>query len=116
MPRLNTHRKIRLPARPCLLSIATTEITASLSSAVDFLNSVVSDSLNIFSDFPPEGSLLGHSFVLFGFAFSKRNRLDFMGGKTKNTFALFGANTLGDNKQLPKLADQSFSKQWINKK
>src|SRR3989338_6134326 len=30
---------------PCLLSMATMEITASLSSAVDFLSSIVSDSL-----------------------------------------------------------------------
>ena len=52
----------------------------------------------------------------YEFAFSKRERLDFMGGKTKNTFALFGANALGDHKQLPKLADQSFSKQWKTKK
>lgn len=52
----------------------------------------------------------------YEFAFSKRSRLDLMGGKTKNTFALFGANALGDKKQLPKLADQSFSKQWTTKK
>jgi L-lactate dehydrogenase complex protein LldF len=52
----------------------------------------------------------------FEFAFSKRSRLDLMGGKTKNTFALLGANALGDKKQIPKLADQSFSKQWTTKK
>jgi len=52
----------------------------------------------------------------FEIAFSKRSRLDLMGGKTKNTFALLGANALGDKKQIPKLADQSFSKQWTTKK
>jgi L-lactate dehydrogenase complex protein LldF len=52
----------------------------------------------------------------FEFAFSKRSRLDLMGGKTKNTFALLGASALGDKKQIPKLADQSFSKQWTTKK
>ncbi len=52
----------------------------------------------------------------YEFAFSKRSRLDFLGGKTKNTFALLGTNALGEKKQIPKLADQSFSKQWTNKK
>lgn len=52
----------------------------------------------------------------YEYAFSKRSRLDFVGGKTKNAFALFGSNALGKNKQIPKLADQSFSKQWTNKK
>jgi len=52
----------------------------------------------------------------FEYAFSKRNRLDFLGGKTKNTFALLGANAMGAKKQIPKLADQSFSKQWKTKK
>jgi L-lactate dehydrogenase complex protein LldF len=52
----------------------------------------------------------------YQYAFAKRSRLDFLGGKTKNKLASFGANSLGDQKQLPKLADQSFSKQWTNKK
>jgi L-lactate dehydrogenase complex protein LldF len=52
----------------------------------------------------------------FEFAFSKRSRLDLFGGKTKNTFTLLSANALGEKKQIPKLADQSFSKQWTNKK
>jgi L-lactate dehydrogenase complex protein LldF len=52
----------------------------------------------------------------FEFAFSKRNRLDLLGGKTKNTFALLSASALGEKKQIPKLADQSFSNQWTNKK
>ena len=51
----------------------------------------------------------------YKYAFSKRSRLDLVGGKTKNTIAHLGANALGDKKQLPKLADQSFSKQWTNK-
>jgi L-lactate dehydrogenase complex protein LldF len=52
----------------------------------------------------------------FEYAFSKRSRLDFTGGKTKNIFALLGANALGSKKQIPKLAGQSFSKQWTSKK
>jgi L-lactate dehydrogenase complex protein LldF len=52
----------------------------------------------------------------FEYAFSKRSRLDMVGGKTKNTLALLGAKALGERKQLPKLADQSFSKQWKSKK
>jgi L-lactate dehydrogenase complex protein LldF len=52
----------------------------------------------------------------FDYAFSKRNRLDLLGGKTKNKLALLGKNALGVNKQIPKLADQSFSTQWNNKK
>jgi L-lactate dehydrogenase complex protein LldF len=52
----------------------------------------------------------------FEYAFSKRSRLDLFGGKTKNAFTLLGANALGEKKQIPKLADQSFSKQWTNKK
>jgi len=52
----------------------------------------------------------------FEFAFSKRSRLDLFGGKTKNKFTLLDFNALGEKKQIPKLADQSFSKQWTNKK
>ena len=52
----------------------------------------------------------------FEYAFSKRSRLDLVGGKTKNIFTLFSPDILGKNKQLPHLADQSFSKQWTNKK
>lgn len=52
----------------------------------------------------------------YEFAFSKRSRLDFLGGISKNTFTLLGANALGKKKQLPKIADQSFSKQWTTKK
>jgi len=52
----------------------------------------------------------------YEYAFAKRSRLDLLSGKTKNTLAHLGANALGDKKQLPKLADNSFSKQWTNKK
>jgi len=52
----------------------------------------------------------------FEYAFSSRNRLDLVGGKTKNALALLGAKALGERKQLPKLADQSFSQQWKTKK
>ncbi len=52
----------------------------------------------------------------YEFAFSKRSRLDWIGGKTKNTFTLLSANALGEKKQIPRLADQSFSKQWTTKK
>ncbi len=62
------------------------------------------------------GFIWNQGMKAYEFAFSKRSRLDLAGGKTKNAFALFGANALGVNKQLPKLADQSFSKQWTSKK
>ncbi|MBA4407868.1 MAG: lactate utilization protein B [Bacteroidota bacterium] len=52
----------------------------------------------------------------YEFAFSKRSRLDLLGGKTKNTLAVLGANALGEKKLIPKLAGQSFSKQWTTKK
>jgi L-lactate dehydrogenase complex protein LldF len=62
------------------------------------------------------GFLWNQGMKAYEFAFSKRSRLDLMGGKTKNAFALLGANALGSDKQIPKLADQSFSKQWTYKK
>jgi L-lactate dehydrogenase complex protein LldF len=52
----------------------------------------------------------------FEFAFSKRSRLDLAGGKTKNALTLLNSSALGEKKQLPKLADESFSKQWTTKK
>jgi len=52
----------------------------------------------------------------YEFAFSKRSRLDFLGGISKNTFTLLGANALGKKKKLPQIANQSFSKQWTTKK
>lgn len=52
----------------------------------------------------------------YAYAFSKRSRLDLLGGKTKNMFALFGANAMGEKKQIPQMAEKSFSKQWTTKK
>ncbi|WP_163715425.1 lactate utilization protein B [Mangrovibacterium lignilyticum] len=48
----------------------------------------------------------------YEFAFSKRSRLDAVGGKVKNALSGLGKNALGDQKQLPKFADKSFSQQW----
>jgi len=62
------------------------------------------------------GFIWNQGMKAYEFALSKRSRLDLLGGKTKNSLAQFGANALGENKQIPKLADQSFSKQWTNKK
>ena len=52
----------------------------------------------------------------YAYAFLKRGRLDLLGGKTKNMFALLGANAMGEKKQIPKMAEKSFSKQWTTKK
>jgi len=52
----------------------------------------------------------------FEYAFMKRSRLDTLGGKSKNNLARFGKNALGDQKQLPKFAEKSFSQQWKSKK
>jgi len=62
------------------------------------------------------GFIWNQGMKVFEFAFSKRSRLDLVNGKTKNTFTLLGANALGEHKQIPKLANQSFSKQWTTKK
>ena len=51
----------------------------------------------------------------FEYAFSKRKRLDMVGGKTKNKLAMFGKNGLGDKKELPQFAEKSFSELWKNK-
>ena len=51
----------------------------------------------------------------FEYAFKKRQRLDMVGGKTKNALAVFGKDGLGDKKEIPHFADKSFSKQWKNK-
>ncbi len=61
------------------------------------------------------GFIWNQGMKVYEFAFSKRSRMDFLGGKTKNVFSLFSANALGEKKQIPKLAKQSFSKQWTNK-
>ena len=48
----------------------------------------------------------------YEYAFSKRKRLDIIGGFAKNKVCLLGYNALGDKKQIPKFASLSFSKQW----
>ena len=48
-------------------------------------------------------------------AFMKRKRLDAVGGNTKNRMSLLGKNALGDQKELPKFAERSFSQQWKSK-
>lgn len=62
------------------------------------------------------GFIWNQGMKAYEFAFSKRSRLDLVGGKTKNVFASFNSNALGEKKQVPNLANQSFSKQWISKK
>ena len=62
------------------------------------------------------GFLWNKGMKAYEYAFAKRSRLDLMGGKVKNMVAKIGANALGDKKQLPQLADKSFSKQWTTKK
>jgi len=62
------------------------------------------------------GFIWNNGMKAFEFIFSKRSRLDLVGGKTKNTLALFNRNVFGTKKQIPELANQSFSKQWKNKK
>lgn len=51
----------------------------------------------------------------FEYAFSKRKRLDMVGGKTKNKLAMFGKDGLGKKKEMPRFAEKSFSQQWKNK-
>jgi len=62
------------------------------------------------------GFLWNQGMKAYEYAFAKRSRLDLVGGKIKNTFAHLSADALGDKKQIPKMADNSFSKQWTNKK
>ncbi len=52
----------------------------------------------------------------FEFAMKRRARLDLLGGKAKNMLGMLGKHALGERKQMPRFADQSFSKQWNNKK
>lgn len=62
------------------------------------------------------GFIWNQGMKAFEFAFSKRSRLDLLGGKTKNALAGLNSNALGEKKQIPNLANQSFSKQWNTKK
>ena len=52
----------------------------------------------------------------FEYAFMSRKRLDALSGKSKNRLAVFGKNALGNQKELPKFAEKSFSQQWKSKK
>ena len=51
----------------------------------------------------------------FEYAFSKRKRLNLVGGKMKNFLGAAGKNALGKDKQLPTFANKSFSQQWKSK-
>ena len=51
----------------------------------------------------------------FAYTFSKRKRLDAVGGKMKNTALLLAKNVLGPRKSMPQVAERSFSKQWKSK-
>ncbi|OFX34776.1 MAG: [Fe-S]-binding protein [Bacteroidetes bacterium GWA2_42_15] len=51
----------------------------------------------------------------FSYTFSERKRLDRFNGKMKNTALSLAKNTLGKRKSLPKVAAQSFSKEWKSK-
>lgn len=62
------------------------------------------------------GFMWNQGMKAYAYAFSKRSRLDLLGGKTKNMFALLGANAMGEKKQIPPMAEKSFSKQWTTKK
>lgn len=49
----------------------------------------------------------------FTYLIQRRKLIDLFGGKIKNFFiSKFFKKTWGNNRQLPKLADKSFSKQW----
>ena len=48
----------------------------------------------------------------YEYAFNKRSRLDMVSGKVKNALSKLGSNVLGEKKQLPSFASESFSKQW----
>lgn len=51
----------------------------------------------------------------FEFAFTKRRRLDLANGNLKNAVLTLRKNALGNKKSLPRVAKQSFSKQWKSK-
>jgi L-lactate dehydrogenase complex protein LldF len=52
----------------------------------------------------------------FEYVFSKRKRLDKVGGGMKNAALSLAGNMLGQQKSVPRVAGQSFSKQWKSKK
>jgi L-lactate dehydrogenase complex protein LldF len=49
---------------------------------------------------------------LYGSVFSSRNRLDRLNGRWKRRIARLGDGILGNRKEMPRFADQSFSQQW----
>lgn len=51
----------------------------------------------------------------FGFLSRKRSRLDLAGGRWKNRLARIAGHPLGKNREMPRFAPLSFSKQWKNK-
>jgi L-lactate dehydrogenase complex protein LldF len=52
---------------------------------------------------------------LYGYSFRKRSRLDFAGGKIKNSILKSSGLVLGKNKKNPQFSELSFSRQWKNK-
>lgn len=58
------------------------------------------------------GFLWNQGMKAYQYAFSKRSRLDLVGGKMKNSLTGLGKNALGDQKQVPHFAEKSFSQQW----
>ena len=54
---------------------------------------------------------------MFTWAIQKRRIIDFFGGKTKNFFIRnFFKKAWGEQRELPKLADKSFSQQYKERK
>jgi hypothetical protein len=49
---------------------------------------------------------------LYSFTFRKRRRVDFITGKSKNTFTHLFCHPLGEYKKTPEFSFGSFSKQW----
>ena len=52
----------------------------------------------------------------FEYVFSKRKRLDRLGGRMKNAALSLTKNVMGPQKSVPRMAGQSFSKQWKSNK
>ena len=50
----------------------------------------------------------------FGYVFSNRRRLDLVNGRWKRRLAKLNRKILGDHKEFPRFADQSFSQRWIS--
>ena len=50
----------------------------------------------------------------FGYVFSSRRRLDLVNGRWKRRLAKLNRHILGEHKEFPRFADQSFSQRWIS--